>query len=851
MLDKIRSVSLFVKIFGLAGIMGAFTAIVAFFAYRQARLMDELNRIQTLANTILNLRSNRVDFTTTRKESYIHQNNTLLQQGNAVLSEMIVEHERIALQSVLEQYQKLWHMFAETMQERGLTENSGIEGAFRKSAHDLEDLFEEIRLTELNLMLLQVRRDEKNFIMRKLEKHIKEFDEDIAVLEAGVATSSLPIATKASAASLIDHYRTTFKKLSAVFKRLDTLSLRLYTIESDALGTSKHMIEEKSVVAATSERLMYSVIALAFLTGLPIAFFLARSLVRPVLELKHATEALASGQTQIVHVRSNDEIGALAHAFNSMATTLRESNTKIIAQQNNLLRQQEELNKTLHQLESQSAYLNTSVSTILHEMQALAQGDLTVQLQVSSSDDIGRLYAGFNEVVGNIRRMMIEVIEAVELTRRVAKQINESKEALVFWAQKQWVQSDEVNTALEEMNKAITHSARNASETTKFAADNSKVAAEGGFVVAQAVENIRSLADVVKSSAINIENLGTSSKDIGKIIQTIEAIAKRTNLLALNAAIEAARAGEQGRGFAVVADEIARLAEQTSTATKQISAMLDQILKDIESATSLMYASSNRVREGIALADSAGVALREIIESSQSVLDRISQIASATEEQSATSLHILTSVENIASTASQSAQETERVAQTINHLASITEQLNKLVARFRLDRSAALEDVARVPDEYKSIATLSGQASSMQKTELLTSAARQYREERIHAKKGDIIMKEGEKGRGFFIMHSGVVEVFKEGVKITEFSVPETIFGEMSEITNEARTATIIAKTDSVITHYDCTIDELVHNNPTIAKKLIFTLAMRLINTTNRFTDARKAKQSVVAAQYS
>lgn len=843
MLAKFRSISLFGKILGMAAMMAAFTALVAFVAYRQARILDERDTTHIIENAILNIRANRIDFTNTRNASYIERNNTLAKTAETAYNKL--GNSTTSLADALKKQDALWRTYTTTMAERGLTENDGIEGRFRKSAHELEDLFEQIQSPELNLLLMQTRRDEKNFILRKLDKHLKEFEQHGAALEANVsASSALPPDIKMRAASLIGNYRATFGELSMIFKRLDDIAQKLDDSEVAALTIVEALSTEKASAATKAESLMYIVIVLAFLTGLPIAYFLARSLVRPVKELQRATEMLASGQLLMVEVRTTDEIGALARAFNSMSTTLRESNSKITTQQSNLLHQQNDLNSTLHQLEAQSAYLSSSVSAILHEMQALAAGDLTVNLDGSGADQIGRLFGGFNDVVGNIRAMMVEIIEAVSVTRQIAIKINESKDALVFWAQKQWVQSDEVNTALEEMNKAITHSARNASETTKFAADNSKVAAEGGFVVAQAVENIRSLADVVKNSAVNIEHLGVSSKDIGKIIQTIETIAKRTNLLALNAAIEAARAGEQGKGFAVVADEISHLADQTSTATKQISGMLDQILHDIESATSLMYASSNRVKEGIALADAAGEALGDIMESSQSVLDRISQIASSAEEQSATSLHILSSVENIASTASQSAKETERVASTINNLASVTGQLNNLVHRFRLDKN----DNFSVPlPSINQHLLSSSQLSSLLTPSMqdLSNDLSQYREEKIHAKKGDVVMKEGERGRGFYIMHSGTLEVFKDGVKITEFSVPETIFGEMSEITNENRSATIIAKVDSNITYYNSTIDELVRNNPEISKKLIFTLAMRLINTTNRFTDTRKAaKQS-------
>jgi methyl-accepting chemotaxis protein len=858
----LRSFSLFGKILGLAGIMATFTAVVALVAYMQGRILDERDTTRIIESAVLHLRADRIDFTTTRKALYIQRNDSMFAVAARAFASLPRRNEREeqALSSFLEEYHDLWRAYATAMRERGLNENEGVEGAFRQSAHNVENIFATVQNAELKWRLLQARRDEKDFIMRRQDKYIRNFERDIDALNSALAASALASPLQDSVRGLLSEYKASFLKLSDIFNRLDSLFQTMDALEQSGLETITTVSGAKEAAAVSVERLMFTVSALALMIGLAVAYVLARSLVKPVKELERAADALAQGRLETVEALTNDEIGSLARAFNSMATTLRESNRKITSQQSNLLKQQNELGATLQQLEEQSAYLQNSVSEILDKMQALAEGDLTVSLESQTADEIGRLFSGFNNVVGNIRSMMTEIMEAVDVTRHIAVKINESKDALVFWAQKQWVQSDEVNTALEEMNKAITHSARNASETTKFAAENSKVAAEGGFVVAQAVENIRNLADVVKNSAVNIEHLGASGKDIGKIIQTIENIAKRTNLLALNAAIEAARAGEQGRGFAVVAEEIGSLADQTSHATKQIASMLDQILQDIESATSLMYASSERVKDGIALADAAGVALGEIMESSQSVLDRINQIATSTEEQSSTSFHILGSVENIASTAAQSAQETERVASTINHLATVTTQLNNLIHRFRLDsaQNPALEftPLAATGKPLSDVASSSAFASlAAIKASLVSGIGEEakkamgelheYREEKINAKKGDVVMKEGDRGRGFYILHSGTLEVFKDGVKITEFSVPETIFGEMSEITNEARSATIIAKTDASVTYYNSTIDELVRNNPEIAKKLIFTLAMRLINTTNRFTDTRKAKVSI------
>lgn len=843
----LQRISLFGKILGLAGILATFTVAVAFVALVQSRILDERDVARTVESAMLQIRTNRIDFYTSRKAEHIPRFDSI----NAIAIQAFAKLPRASsankqmqeVHQILTDYQATWQNYISGWNERGMTENQGVEGKFRQYAHEAEDVLRDNATPEIRILFLQCRRYEKDFILRKLDKHIRELTEFTIKLEETTALSTLPESVKATTISATQNYRRDFITFAGVVKRVDSLNTQLSILEQNSLRNVDEIIGQKEQSAANAERWMYIVIILAFLTGLPTAYFLARSLVRPVRDLKLATETFSSGEFKPVAVRSMDEIGSLSQAFNRMALGMLESNKKITSQQSNLLQQQSELNTTLQTLETQSNYLHSSVSEILQQMEALAKGDLTVGLNSTRQDEIGRLFLGFNDVVTNIRGMMSEILEAVSVTRQIAGQINESKDALVFWAQKQWVQSDEVNTALEEMNKAITHSAQNATETTRFAADNRKVAAEGGFVVAQAVENIRNLADVVRGSAVNIESLGTSSKDIGKIIQTIENIAKRTNLLALNAAIEAARAGEQGRGFAVVADEIAKLAEQTSGATKQISIMLDQILKDIENATNLMFTSSKRVDEGIKLADSAGVALEEIMASSQSVLDRISQIASSTEEQSATSFHILTSVENIASTASQSAQETERVASTINNLAAVTGQLNNLVMRFRMDKNA--DNLGQTLNAAPPTTQLRSYLTNSNSSKIASIAAtHEYKEEKIHAKQGQTVMKEGDKGRGFYILHRGVVEVFKDKVKITEFSVPETIFGEMSEITNEPRTATIIAKTECEITYYNATIDELVRQNPEIAKKLIFTLAMRLINTTNRFTDSRKAKDS-------
>jgi len=152
----------------------------------------------------------------------------------------------------------------------------------------------------------------------------------------------------------------------------------------------------------------------------------------------------------------------------------------------------------------------------------------------------------------------------------------------------------------------------------------------------------------------------------------------------LNAAIEAARAGEQGRGFAVVADEVRKLAERTTKATKEIADMIKKIQSETIGAVSSMEEGTKEVDSGIKLADKAGSSLNEIVTTSQKVMDMVTQIAAASEEQSSASEQISKNVEAISSVTSESAQGTQQIARAAEDLNRLTENLQQLVGKFNL-----------------------------------------------------------------------------------------------------------------------------------------------------------------------
>ena len=314
----------------------------------------------------------------------------------------------------------------------------------------------------------------------------------------------------------------------------------------------------------------------------------------------------------------------------------------------------------------------------------LAEGDMTVQVDYVGKDEIGNLAESFRTMIHNLRQTLHDVQEAASAVASASSEISSSTEEMAAGTQEQTSQAGEVASAVEQMTKTIVTNSRNASDTAE-AAKHAKTAAEtGGAVVEETVKGIDRIAAVVNQSADTVRTLGNSSDQIGEIIGVIDDIADQTNLLALNAAIEAARAGEQGRGFAVVADEVRKLAERTTTATKEIAAMIKQIQTETIGAVSSMEEGTREVERGKELADKAGKSLREIVQVSQKVTDMVSQIAAASEEQSSASEQIAKNVEAISAVTGQTASGTQQVARAAEDLNRLTENLQNYIARFKL-----------------------------------------------------------------------------------------------------------------------------------------------------------------------
>jgi len=330
------------------------------------------------------------------------------------------------------------------------------------------------------------------------------------------------------------------------------------------------------------------------------------------------------------------------------------------------------------------------VLEIKHTVEGLSNGDFTCRSGVRAGffgreldDEFTHLSRSVNRMAGQVSGVVERIRETSAYLASATEELSSNSSSISDGAAAQSGQTSYLATAMEEMSATVTEVARNSQQASSRARDAREIAAKGGQVVNEAIAAMRDVAGATSVSAETIKRLGKSSEEIGTIVSVINDIADQTNLLALNAAIEAARAGEQGRGFAVVADEVRKLAERTTRATKEISAMINAIQGETSKAVSAMSEGTVKVENGVKLANEAGQALKEIVSGVGTVTDMIGQIATSAEEQSAATGEITRGMDSIAEVARNSVAATGEVSKATGELASLASELKELVSHFR------------------------------------------------------------------------------------------------------------------------------------------------------------------------
>ncbi|WP_157313889.1 methyl-accepting chemotaxis protein [Chitinibacter sp. GC72] len=315
---------------------------------------------------------------------------------------------------------------------------------------------------------------------------------------------------------------------------------------------------------------------------------------------------------------------------------------------------------------------------------AQGEGDLTRKIQIDGDDEIAQTAKAFNQFTDRLRTMFSDLRKETENLTVGVQQINQVLNTL---SNDSRILSDMAATnaaTIEEITVSISHIADNAGEANHLVNNTGALSADSAKTMNEVANEVGKSATEVSELSSLLDRLNQRSQDISGIIQVIKEIADQTNLLALNAAIEAARAGEQGRGFAVVADEVRKLAERTSSATLEITGMIDGIRGETNAAVRNMESTLGAVQSGVALSNNAASKIVDIRQNMSQVMEKMSEIAHATKEQQDATTMMAQSAENITNQMQQSDAALHRANDSVAQLNHLAGFLREMFGRFKV-----------------------------------------------------------------------------------------------------------------------------------------------------------------------
>jgi twitching motility protein PilJ len=413
----------------------------------------------------------------------------------------------------------------------------------------------------------------------------------------------------------------------------------------------------------------------------------------PVLQAKQAANgvvknslALTQAAETLVHAIEKDlasrpSIKGLVAVLGSVSLLMLVLMVKIY--NDDFVARSTEAERLRREAEAANTATQEAILRLMNEMADLADGDLTVRATVGA-DITGAIADAVNYAAEQLAVLVKRLDEAAGRVAGATDSATATSDKLLAASAVQSEQIRDAGGQAVAMAESMSDVSGSAQQSASVALQSLDAARKGADAVADSIRGMNEIREQIQETSKRIKRLGESSQEIGEIVELISDITEQTNVLALNAAIQAASAGEAGRGFSVVAEEVQRLAERSSEATRQITAIVHTIQGDTHDAVAAMEHATQDVVNGARLSDAAGQALNEISTVSQNLAHLIEGISGDTQRQAEIARQVAATMQQILHITEETTTGTRQTAGEVRQLADLAVELKQSIAGFKV-----------------------------------------------------------------------------------------------------------------------------------------------------------------------